>query len=357
MTRRAAAGLGRLLPLLPIAAAVVVIVAGAVLLAACGGSSGGSTPRPTATVTVTPSGTGDGDGLAVRLAVAVGLAGADHASAVLPARREARRRRAPRRAHHDAGHGGDEGAARRPDLAPSRPPGLTSAVPDGTRAPRPHHRRLDVARVDLSDAVRLRRRQPVDDGARRRRSSTRSPGSRPCGSVEFLRRTASRVEALGGEGIVLARPRRRADWRELRAGHLRRVARASAPWSQQPVHALGHGQRLRGHRSRRVSSTRPGGASSTCAVQASRGAPGRGRFAKEIAFSHVGQARHARRLRPVHGGRLAPGRGAHPRQLSPTDAGPDRPTRAAARCGRRLQRPARRESWRGVRESHPPTWV
>jgi len=64
MTRRAAAGIGRLLPLLVIAAAVV-IVAGAALLAACGGSTGGATSGPTATVaptapasgTVEPTGT------------------------------------------------------------------------------------------------------------------------------------------------------------------------------------------------------------------------------------------------------------------------------------------------------------
>jgi hypothetical protein len=54
MTRRAAAGLGRLLPLLLITAAVLVVV-GAALLAACGGSSGGTSPAPTATVTVTAS--------------------------------------------------------------------------------------------------------------------------------------------------------------------------------------------------------------------------------------------------------------------------------------------------------------
>jgi hypothetical protein len=57
MTRRAAAGLVRLLPILLIAAAVI-IVAGATLLAACGGSSGGAPSEPTATVTVTPSGSG-----------------------------------------------------------------------------------------------------------------------------------------------------------------------------------------------------------------------------------------------------------------------------------------------------------
>jgi hypothetical protein len=54
MTRRAAAGLARLLPLLLIAAAVAVLL-GAGLLAACGGSSGGSSPQPTVTVTATAS--------------------------------------------------------------------------------------------------------------------------------------------------------------------------------------------------------------------------------------------------------------------------------------------------------------
>ncbi len=52
MTRRAAAGLARLLPLLLITAAAIIVL-GAALLAACGGSSGGSSPQPTATVTVT----------------------------------------------------------------------------------------------------------------------------------------------------------------------------------------------------------------------------------------------------------------------------------------------------------------
>jgi hypothetical protein len=57
MARRTAAGLGRLLPLLLIAAAVL-IVAGAALLAACGVSTGGSTPQPTATATSAPPASG-----------------------------------------------------------------------------------------------------------------------------------------------------------------------------------------------------------------------------------------------------------------------------------------------------------
>jgi germination protein M len=52
MTRRAAAGIGRLLPLL-LAAAAVVIVSAAALLAACGGTTGGGSTEPTATVTPT----------------------------------------------------------------------------------------------------------------------------------------------------------------------------------------------------------------------------------------------------------------------------------------------------------------
>ena len=66
MTRRAAAGFARLLPLLLISAAVIIVL-GAALLAACGGSSGGSSPQPTATVTVTagPSQTPSGPSSAV----------------------------------------------------------------------------------------------------------------------------------------------------------------------------------------------------------------------------------------------------------------------------------------------------
>jgi germination protein M len=57
MTRRAAAGIGRLLPLLVIAAAIV-IVAGTALLAACGGATGGAS-EPTATGTTSATATAE----------------------------------------------------------------------------------------------------------------------------------------------------------------------------------------------------------------------------------------------------------------------------------------------------------
>jgi len=52
MTRRVAAGFGRLLPLLLIATAVVIVI-GATLVAACGRSSGGESPQPTASAPAT----------------------------------------------------------------------------------------------------------------------------------------------------------------------------------------------------------------------------------------------------------------------------------------------------------------
>ncbi len=54
MTRRAAAGLTRLFPLLLIAGALAAVLIAA-LAAACGGGGGGDSPQPTATVTATAS--------------------------------------------------------------------------------------------------------------------------------------------------------------------------------------------------------------------------------------------------------------------------------------------------------------
>ena len=52
MTRRAAAGLARLLPLLLISAAALIVL-GTALLAACGGTTGPLPPGPTTAATLT----------------------------------------------------------------------------------------------------------------------------------------------------------------------------------------------------------------------------------------------------------------------------------------------------------------
>ena len=239
MTRRAAAGLGRLLPLLLISAAVVV-VAGAALLAACGGSSGGSsTAQPTATVTVTASGSATSSPPAspspsaspaqttVRLYFLrdekLGVAERRVANTTMPATAAMKALL--------AGPTADESAA-----------GLDERHPRGYPPPQPDHRRRDRARRPLPE-LHLRRHRAVDGGACRR-------GRLHADAV--LDRAFRRVPAWRGAPSCGTAPTRRQ-----RAAESRRLAstssppssssrRASAPWSE-PVRAHRHGQRVRGH--------------------------------------------------------------------------------------------------------------
>ena len=240
MTRRAAAGFGRLLPLLLIAAALV-IVAGAALLAACGGSSGGASPGPTATVTVTPSGSAT--------ATASPSASPSAAPAETTIRlyflRDEKLGVAERRVAHTT----MPATAAMKALLAGPTAAETSRRADqhgagGHGAPGPHHLRLDRARRPLR-RLRLRRRQPVDDGPRGAGRLHAHPVPH-----RALRGVPHRRQAGRGAGRrrspARARPRRRADWRSFEPaifvespGRRRR--------GLQPVHPLGHGQRLRGH--------------------------------------------------------------------------------------------------------------
>ena len=277
MTRRAAAGLGRLLPLLLIAAAVIVVV-GAALIAACG-SSGGASPEPTATVTVTPSAsTGPS-----------GSASPSPSSSAAPAQtslrlyflRGEKLGVAERRVAHTtmpatasvqallAGPTGDERAA-----------GLTSSVPEGTKL-----LGLTIsgstARVDLSEAfasgggslsMTARVAQVVY-------TLTRFPTVR---RVEFLIE-GQPVEALGGEGVPLAEAQRRTDWRGFEPNIFVESPGVGAVVSS-PFVLSGTASVFEGtFQARLVDSS--GRRIVNATVQASQGAPGRGRFAKEIAFS------------------------------------------------------------------------
>ncbi len=275
MTRRAAAGFARLLPLLPIAAAVVIVV-GAALLAACGGSSGGASPEPAATITVTagPSGTPPA---------------APSPSSSAPAQttvrlyflRGEKLGVAERRVKHTtmpataslkallAGPGTAEQEA-----------GLGTAIPASTRL-----LGLSIAegtaRVDLSNefaagggslSMSARIAQVVY-------TLTRFPTVR---SVEVLL-DGEPVKALGGEGIVLDGAQRRADWRDLEPNIFVESPGVGAvlptPFVLAGTAMVFEGSfqaRLVDSSERRVVNV---------VVQATRGAPGRGRFAKEVAFS------------------------------------------------------------------------
>jgi germination protein M len=276
MTRRAAAGFGRLLPLLLIAAAVI-IVAGAALVAACGGSSGGSTAPPTATVTVTTS------------PPAGQSATASPSPAAVPAQttlrlyflRGDKLGVAERRVAHTAmpatesmkallaGPTADESAA-----------GLTSAIPTGSRL-----LGLTIdgtnARVDLSAtfasgggslSMTARVAQVVY-------TLTRFPTVR---SVEFL--VAGRpAKVLGGEGVVLTGAQSRADWRDFEPPIFVESPGVGSVISS-PFMLTGTASVFEGSfQARLVDSS--GRRIVNVVVQASRGAPGRGRYADQVAFS------------------------------------------------------------------------
>jgi Sporulation and spore germination/Immunoglobulin-like domain of bacterial spore germination len=273
MTRRAAAGLGRLLPLLLIGAAVVV--AGAALLAACGGSSA-PTPAATETPAASPSGP-------------AGSPSASPSSSASPAAtvvhlyflRGEKLGVAERRIAHTttpateslrallAGPAPDEGAA-----------GLTSAIPKGTRL-----LGLSIsggaARVDLSGrfaagggSLSMTARVAEVVYTLTRFSTVRS--------VQFLM-DGSPVEALGGEGLVLTAPQTRADWRDFEPNIFVESPGVGAVLPD-PFVLTGTASVFEGSfQARLVDSS--GRRIVNVTVQATRGAPGRGRFVREIAYS------------------------------------------------------------------------
>ena len=278
MTRRAVAGFGRLLPLLLIAAALL-IVASAALIGACGGSSGGATPEPTATVTVTPSGS----------ATATGTASPSASPSAAPAEttirlyflRDEKLGVAERRvAHTTMPATAAMKALLAGPTAAEKAAGLTSTVPEGTKL-----LGLTIssstARVDLSDAfasgggslsMTARVAQVVY-------TLTRFPTVR---TVEFLI-GGKPVEALGGEGVPLAEAQSRADWRSFEPAIFVESpgvgAVVSSPFTLSGTASVFEGTfqaRLVDSSQRRIVNV---------TVQASQGAPGRGRFVREIAFS------------------------------------------------------------------------
>ncbi len=276
MTRRAAAGPGRLQPLLPIAAAVVV-VAGAALLAACGGSSGGSsTVQPTATVTVTAP----GSATASPASPSPSASPAPTALRVYFLRDE-KLGVAERRVAHTTmpATAAMKGLLAGPTSAESAA-GLTSAIPAGTRL---LGLTLDgsTARVDLSSrfasgggslSMTARVAEVVY-------TVTRYPTVH---SVQFLVE-GSPIDALGGEGIVLADPQTRADWRDFEPAIFVESPGVGA-LVQSPFVLTGTASVFEGSfQARLVDSS--GRRIVNVVVQASRGAPGRGRFSKEVAFS------------------------------------------------------------------------
>lgn len=276
MTRRAVAGFARLLPLLLIAAAVVIVV-GAALLGACGDSSGGASPEPAATVTVTASPSG------------ASSAAASPSPSTAPAQttvslyflRDEKLGVAERRVKHTTM---PATAAMKALLAgpaaTEQDAGLGTAIPAGTRL-----LGLSIAegtaRVDLSSefaagggslSMTARVAQVVY-------TLTRFPTVR---AVEVLV-DGEPVEALGGEGIVLDGAQRRADWRDLEPNIFVESPGVGAVLSS-PFLLSGTAMVFEGSFQARLGDS-SGRRIVNVIVQASAGAPGRGRFSQEVPFS------------------------------------------------------------------------
>jgi hypothetical protein len=277
MTRRAAAGLGRLLPLLLIAAAVIV-VAQAALLAACGASSGGATGEPTATGTVTAPATGTAEATVSPAASPSAAAETTlhlyfmRGDSLGVAERQVARTTMPATAAMQAllaGPTTEELAA-----------GLGSTIPAGTQL-LGLSIRAGTATVDLSEEF-------GDGGGSLSMTSrvaevvytlTRFPTVR---AVSF-RLEGEPIEALGGEGVALAEPQRRADWRDLEPNIFVETpgvgAVISSPFLLAGTAMVFEGSfqaRLVDSSERRIVNV---------IMQASAGGPERGTFSKEVPFS------------------------------------------------------------------------
>jgi hypothetical protein len=276
MTRRAVAGFARLLPLVLIAAAVAIVLVAA-LLAACGGSSGGASPEPAATVTVTASPSDTPSGPAspspaaspVQTTVRRSFLRAEKLGV---AERRVEHTSMPATASMKALLGGPAAAEQAAGLATAIPAGtrlLGLSIADGT------------ARVDLSGefasgggtlSMTARVAQVVY-------TLTRFPTVR---GVELLL-DGEHVETLGGEGIVLDGVQRRADWRDFEPNIFVETPGVGAVLPS-PFALTGTAMVFEGSfQARLVDSS--GRRIVNVIVQATRGAPGRGRFAEEVAFS------------------------------------------------------------------------
>jgi hypothetical protein len=278
MTRRAAAGLGRLLPLLLIAAAVVV-VAGAALIAACGSSSGGASPgaSETAAVTASPSGTAE----PTVTPSASSSAGPAETTLRLYFLRGEQLGVAERRIPHTSmpATAAMEALLAGPTAAESAA-GLGTTIPAGTRL-------LGLSIKDRTAAVDLSAEFASGGGTLSMTSRvaevvytlTRFPTVR---AVRFLM-DGEPLEMLGGEGIVLSEPQRRADWRDFEPNIFVETPGAGAVVTS-PFLLSGTAMVFEGSfQARLVDSS--GRRIVNVVMQASAGGPERGTFAKEVPFS------------------------------------------------------------------------
>ena len=281
MTRRAAAGFGRLLPLLLIVAAVV-IVTGAALLAACGSSGGsggsstasGSAMQPAATTTASgpalPSTSPSASAAAtttLRLYfLRDGMLGV--------AERQVPRTTMPATAALKALLAGPQGGE--PEA------GLSTDIPAGTQL-------IGLTIQDGTATVNLSSEFATGSGATMDQrvaevvyTLTRYSTVR---AVQFLL-NGETADSLGD--VAIGEPQQRADFRDLEPNIFVESPGVGADLSS-PFTLSGTAKVFEGSFQARLTDS-SGRRIVEVVVQASRGAPGRGTFAKEVAFSTSAQA-------------------------------------------------------------------
>jgi hypothetical protein len=255
------------------------VVSAAAFVAACGGGSGGSSPTPAVTVvTATPT--------ASHSPTTAPTATPSSTSTLSPYfLRGEELGVAERRVPHTTrlATAAMEALLAGPTSA-ERTAGLTTAVPDGTRliGVRIQH---GVATVDLSDAfasgggslsMQARVAQIVY-------TLTRFPTVK---AVDF-RLDGAIVETLGGEGLILDAGQTRADWRDFEPAIFVERPGIGAVLSS-PFILEGTASVFEGSFAARLVDG-AGHSIVRTQVQASAGAPGRGRFRTTISFSTTAQ--------------------------------------------------------------------
>jgi len=273
MNRCATTSTTRTLPMWAVVC-LVTAVSAAALLAACGGSGGGSSPTPVATVTVTatPSPSPTTTPAATPATTTTLSLYYLRGEALGVAERRVPQTTKPATAAIDALLAGPTAA--------EKAAGLTSAVPRGTRL-------LGLSIVGTTARVDLSAQFAAGGGSLSMQARvaqvvytlTRFPTIR---AVDFMLDGAL-VETLGGEGLMLQAGQTRADWRDFEPAIFVESPGVGAVLGS-PFALSGTASVFEGSFQARLVDA-DGGELAGATIQASRGAPDRGRYRKSITFA------------------------------------------------------------------------
>jgi len=275
MNRCATTSITRTLPMWTVLC-LVTVVSAAAFLAACGGSGGGSSPTPAATVTVTSAPSASPSPTTAPTATPSATTTLSlyylRGEELGVAERRVPHTTKPATAAIDALLAGPTAA--------ERAAGLTSAVPSGTRL-------LGLSIVGTTARVDLSAQFAAGGGSLSMQARvaqivytlTQFPTIH---AVDFMLDGAV-TETLGGEGLILDAGQTRTDWRGFEPAIFVESPGVGAMLSS-PFALSGTASVFEGSFQARLVDA-GGGELANATIQASRGAPDRGRYRKSITFA------------------------------------------------------------------------